>query len=61
MSNIDIREALDKKDVRQWEVAEEMGVSEFTFSRRMRRDVSPEYKEQILSAIRKIAEKKGKH
>lgn len=37
--------------VKQWQVAKQMGVSEFTFCRWLREELSPERHAQVLAAI----------
>ena len=53
--NIEIKIALVRYGVRQYEVARALGVSEYTLSRWLRTELSPERKETILETIRRIA------
>ena len=53
--NIEIKIALVRYGVRQYEVARALGVSEYTLSRWLRTELSPERKETILETIRRLA------
>lgn len=52
---VEIKIALVRYGVRQYEVARALGVSEYTLSRWLHTDLSPERKETILETIRRIA------
>ena len=54
-----IYEARKKAGVRQWQIAEELGLREDVFSRLMRHELSDEDRERILQAIRNIAERRS--
>lgn len=54
--NIDIRTLARVENVRHWRIAEKLGVSEITFSRWLRQELSPEKKEKIRTAIKEIKE-----
>ena len=43
-----------KSNVRQWEVAEQLGVSEVTICRWLRSELSENKKKQILQAIKDV-------
>ena len=57
---MNLKEIIVKKKLRQWEIAEELGVSEFTFSRWLRRPekIPFEQKRNIEAAIERV-ERKG--
>lgn len=57
MCNVDIRNAAGGYGIRLWQVAEEIGMNESAFSRKMRKELKPEEKEKVLAAIQKIAER----
>jgi hypothetical protein len=42
-------------NLKNWLVAQEIGVSEFTFSRWLRYEISPEKKTLIMKAIEKLS------
>ena len=50
--NVDIRDAIKSKGLFGYQVAEMIGMTEFSFSRLLaRKELSPERKEQIYRAI----------
>lgn len=51
MKNKDIRTAMNHSKVKQWEVADQLGISEFTYSRWLRKELPDEKKKMILQAI----------
>ena len=53
--NDDVREYAKKHDVRLWQVAESLGISDSMLSKRLRHDLSAEDKEEIYEAIRTIS------
>ncbi len=53
--NADIRTAIRERDLCQYQVAEKIGVSEFTFIRWMRNELSDERKQRILAAIKELS------
>lgn len=55
MQNLEIREAAQKAGVRLWRIADELGICEATFSRKLRYEFEPEMKQKALAAIRKLA------
>lgn len=55
MANLEIRAQMKKADVRQWEVADCMGISEFTLTRRLRKELTQEQKNTISKAIQDAA------
>lgn len=57
MINEDIRAALKATGVRQWMVAEIMGIDESVFSRKLRRALPPEARDAVLKAIYRLEEK----
>ena len=60
MTNVEIRSTAKKAGVRQWQIAEKLGISEFTLIRRMRHDLTQEQQKEILNAIIDIAEEAKK-
>lgn len=52
MYNIDIRDAIKSRGLYGYQVAERIGMTEFSFSRMLaRKELTPERKKQILDAI----------
>ena len=55
MSNQEIRRAAKDSGVKLWQIAEEYGVNDGNFSRKLRKELSPEEKSRILSIIKKLS------
>ena len=58
MANQEIRQELRKANVRQWEVADSLGISEFTFTRWLRKELPADRKSAVLSSIHHLATQK---
>lgn len=58
--NLETRDMLRDKDIAFWEVAKAMSVSESTFTRLMRVELSKEYKSQIKKAVNQIVAERSK-
>lgn len=54
MKNLDIRNEITNSGLNYWQVAEGIGVSDSTFSRLLRHELSDEKKEEIRAAIQQI-------
>ena len=52
MVNIDIKEAIEKANLFQWQIADELSISEFTLCRRFRHELSDKEKEKILLLLK---------
>lgn len=57
-ANEDIRTALEKSGVRQWELAEKIGYSASHFSLKMRKEFSSEDKVKAFTAIQDIVDER---
>lgn len=57
MQNIDIRQAIQKSRFKQWEIANKLNISEYTFCKKLRREMSKEEKEEILQSINELKSK----
>lgn len=53
MLNYEIRKAIKERGFKHWQVADMLNVSEATFVRKLRRELSIDEKEKILNAINK--------
>ena len=51
MNNIKVRNAVKEKRLFYYEVAEMLGISEFTLSRKLRKELPQEEQEKIISVI----------
>lgn len=58
MSNDEIKAIIKKNRLYSYEVAEQIGITEFTLCRWFRKEMTEEQKEKILSAIAALCEKK---
>lgn len=56
VANADIREAARSKGVRLWEVAEGIGISDATFSRKLRRELSADERQRVMEVIKNLSE-----
>ena len=56
-NNIEIRNAIFSNNIKKWEIANKLGVTDSTFSRMLRNEISNEKKKEILSIINNL--KKG--
>ena len=52
--NLEIRNAILKANLKQWEVAEKYGLSESNFSRLLRRDLSSDKKSKVIDIINSL-------
>ena len=58
-ANQEIRERARIKDVRLWELADKMGITDSYLSRRLRVEFTPEEQEQAMRYIDEIAAERG--
>lgn len=54
-ANCEIREAARRNGVKLWQVAECIGISDATFSRKLRRELPQQERDNILDVIGKLA------
>ena len=55
MNGKDIQNLIKKKRLFQWEIAQEIGINEFTLSRWLRNDIDEAKEQMILNAITKLS------
>ena len=53
-ANQDIRDRMKRGGIKQWEVAERIGIDEFRFSRILRTELDADDREMIEGAIREL-------
>ena len=58
MYNQDIKERAKQYGVRLWQIAEELGLQDCAFSRKLRKELSAPEKEKILGIIDRLAQEK---
>lgn len=56
MENKDVRKAIKESGHFQWEIAEVLGISEGLLSRRLRRELPQEKKQEIFKVIEQLKE-----
>lgn len=56
MANIEIRDAVHRHRLLMWQIAAEYGVSEGTFSRKLRRELPDVEKRKIMGIIERLAQ-----
>ena len=54
----EVKLLMKQNQVKQWEVAEAMGISEFTLCRWLRKDLKGKQLERLNSAIKKVRSRK---
>lgn len=59
MANEDIRRAAGGAGVKLWQIAEELGISDCSFSRRLRKELSQEKKQEVFSVIERLQGQKA--
>lgn len=55
MRNIDVREAAGCAGVKLWQIADVLGISDSSFSRKLRKELPEAEKQKIFSIIEKLA------
>ena len=56
MNNQEIRETAKNKKVRLWQIADKLGISEPTMTRKLRHELTKKEKKQIIKIINELAE-----
>ena len=59
MENMKIRREAAKNDLKLWEVAEACGMTDSTFSRKLRRELPSEQRNHILKVIAELLNARG--
>lgn len=54
MNNQEIRKSALKFGIKQWQIADKLGIREETFSRKLRYELPQDEKERILSIIEEL-------
>lgn len=58
MKNIEVRQMLLAAGIKNYELAEMLGISEWTLSRRLRKELPPEEQQRIIELIRNTTNRK---
>ena len=56
MNNKDIREYAASHNVKLWQIANELGINDGNFSRRLRKELTTEEKEKIFAIIDNLSQ-----
>ena len=59
MNTETLKQTIRKSGVKQWQIAEYLGMNEFSLSRKLRNEIAPEFEKQILIAIMQIKQERG--
>lgn len=59
LRNQEIRTAIEGAGLRYWWVAEELGIACGTLSNRLRKELSQEEKREVLTAVKRLADRLG--
>lgn len=51
LNNLEVRQAIERKRLKYYEVAEQLQIESTTFSRWLQTEMSPERRERVLKAI----------
>lgn len=51
MNNIEIREAIKESGFKHWQIADMIGIADTTFCRMLRRELTEDKKQEILTAM----------
>ena len=54
MKNMDIRAEAQQARIKLWEIADRLGITDGNFSRRLRKELSPEEKQRIREIISEL-------
>lgn len=59
MDNQSIRNEAKKRGVKFWQIADELGISEATITRKLRHELSNAERERFLAAINRVVQQKA--
>lgn len=57
MNNLDIRKEAEQSNIKLWQIAEYLGITDGNFSRKLRKELPEEEKQKIFTAINELATK----
>lgn len=58
MANNDIRELAKNSNIKLWQIADKLGLSDIAFSKKLRKELSEEEKAKIISIITELKNSK---
>lgn len=59
MANEDLRSKVGEYNLKLWQVAHKLGITDASFSRLLRLELSPEKKKEILDVVEKLHKERG--
>lgn len=59
MTNQDIRRTAAGAGVKLWQIADELGIADCNFSRKLRKELPQEEKDRIFSVIKRLSREVG--
>jgi hypothetical protein len=54
--NTDVKRAAEQARVKLWQIADALGMADSSFSRKLRKELSPEMKERCFAIIKELSE-----
>lgn len=60
MKNLDIRKAIERNNIKYWQIADKLGITDGNFSRLLRKELEISDKEVIFNIIKELKEDKEK-
>ena len=54
-----LKQTIRNSGVKQWQIADFIGISEYTLCKKLRKDVLPEFEKQVLIAVMHIKQERG--
>lgn len=60
MKNLDIRKAIERSNIKYWQIADKLGMTDGNFSRLLRKKLEISDKEVIFNIIKELKEDKEK-
>lgn len=61
MKNNDIRQEAQKTNIKLWQIAEKLGITDSTFSKMLRKELSAEQKQKIFTIITTLKQEDSKN
>lgn len=55
MNNLDIRKEAEQSNIKLWQIAEYLGITDGNFSRKLRKELPEEEKQKIFQIINELA------
>lgn len=60
MNNLDVRKAIERNNIKYWQIADKLGITDGNFSRLLRKELEKSDKEVIFNIIKELKEDKDK-